>query len=325
MMNRLFLLLLLPAFLFSCSHKKKSMKGEDKVEITDFIDFFPESNLPIRITEASLNTPQNDSMLISHKIFSSFVPDSILARDFGKNAKPKIHAIGRTRENGKDHYLFVHAAAGSKKVAYLAVFSPDHSFAAALPLVKSGFEKINSAYGSLDSKFQITTYKDKLTATGVQFKRNVYIYNSSASEFTLIMTEPNEEIIEQVINPIDTLPRKNRFSGNYVKDKRNFITVRDGRNAGSFQFFIHFEKENGTCNGELKGTARVISKTTAQYQEPGNPCALEFTFTGSAVSLKETGGCGSYRDIKCFFEGSYPRKNDPPPAREKGRKKGTSR
>jgi hypothetical protein len=24
--------------------------------------------------------------------------------------------------------------------------------------------------------------------------------------------------------------------------------------------------------------------------------------------MKETGACGTYRDIKCFFEGSFPKK-----------------
>jgi hypothetical protein len=32
---------------------------------------------------------------------------------------------------------------------------------------------------------------------------------------------------------------------------------------------------------------------------------VEFTFTGGKVTMKEKGGCGAYRDIQCFFEGSY--------------------
>lgn len=301
------------------------MKGEEAVDVSDFIEFFPEMTLPARITEANLTAAPNDSMLISYKIFTGFVPDSVVQKDFGKSAKPKIYAIGRWQDKSKENYLFFKVGAGAKKVGYLAVFNPEQQFVCALPLVKSGFEKHHSSYGLLDAKLQITTYRDKIVAGALQFKRNVYIYNGGVGQFTLIMTEPNEEIIEQVINPIDTLPRKNRLSGNYVKDKRNFISVRDGKTAASFQFFIHFEKDNGNCVGELKGVARVIDKTTAQYQEPGNPCALEFKFVGGAVTLKETGGCGSFRDIKCFFEGSYPRKNDPVALKDGKRKKGSSR
>ena len=140
------------------------------------------------------------------------------------------------------------------------------------------------------------------------FKRNIYIYNSGANIFTLILTEPNEEAITTIFNPIDTLARKNKFSGDYVKDKRNFIAVRDGKKESELLFFVHFEKDKGECTGELKGTAKIASGKIARYQEVGNPCSIEFTFNSSNIVMKEVQGCGSYRDIKCFFEGSYIRK-----------------
>ena len=75
-------------------------------------------------------------------------------------------------------------------------------------------------------------------------------------------------------------------------------------------FFVHFEKSKGECNGELKGKARFISSTVAQYYEPGNPCTIQLSFSNARVTMKETRGCGSYRDIKCYFEGSYPKKKE---------------
>jgi hypothetical protein len=54
--------------------------------------------------------------------------------------------------------------------------------------------------------------------------------------------------------------------------------------------------------------ARFVSATKAQYKENANPCAIELNFTASRVTLKETAGCGTYRDIKCFFDGSYTKK-----------------
>jgi len=96
-----------------------------------------------------------------------------------------------------------------------------------------------------------------------------------------------------------------------VKDKKNFISLRDGKHASETLFFIHFEKDD--CRGELKGMARFVSNNVAVYQEGGNPCTIEFNFSAGRVSMKETGGCGSYRDIKCFFEGSYPKKKTPKP------------
>ena len=152
----------------------------------------------------------------------------------------------------------------------------------------------------------------------MSYKRNVYFYNSDANTFTLIFTEPNTDIIENIINPIDTLPAKAKFTGDYIKDKKNFISVRDGRNASEILFFIHFETEDN-CTGELKGTAKFVSPTIARYKEPNNPCALELSFVNNRAAMKETGGCGSYRDIKCFFEGSFRRR-----ARNSGTRPGKS-
>ena len=312
-MKKFLVFLLLSFLLVNCKSKKTSLQDEDSVEVTDFIEFFPETTLPVRIGDTTLNRKTTDSLQIGYKIFTQFIPDSILAKDFGKGVKPKLYPLGKTRENGKEFYLFIKAVSGTKRVGYLACFSKEEEYLSALPIVRVGFEKSTSAFGLLDNKFQITTYRERKTGADFNFKRNVYIFNSSAKSFTLIMTEPNEEIIESIINPIDTFQRKNKFSGDYVKDKRNFISVRDAKKANELLFFVHFEKDNGNCVGELKGTIRLVSKSTAQYQEPGNPCALEFNFATTSVSMAETGGCGSFRDIKCFFEGKFPKKSVPKP------------
>ena len=76
--------------------------------------------------------------------------------------------------------------------------------------------------------------------------------------------------------------------------------------------------EKGTCKGELRGEASITSPNVAVYRENGDPCVLQFTFGANAVTMKEVQGCGNYRDIKCFFEGTYPRKKEKPkPAKKK--------
>ncbi len=309
MKQYLFLLSIL-LLIVACKGKKTSLQDNETVTIQEFIEFFPETPLPIRIADTTLVKKSTDSLQIGYKIFTQFISDSLVQKDFGKGVMPKIFPLGRTREDGKETYLFIKATNGTKRVSYLACFNKKNEFLQMLPLVKTGFDQYSSAYGVLDKKFQITTYYEKKRANNeTSFKRNVYIYNSSANEFTLILTEPNEEIIENVINPIDTLPARNKFSGDYVKDKKNFISVRDGRRATEPVVFVHFEKSD--CRGELKGTARFVSATMAVFQESGNPCTLEFSFSNNRVVMKETGGCGTYRDIKCFFEGSYPKKKTP--------------
>ncbi|WP_315816523.1 hypothetical protein [Paraflavitalea speifideaquila] len=113
-----------------------------------------------------------------------------------------------------------------------------------------------------------------------------------------------------MINPIDTFPAKNKFSGDYVKDKKNFISVRDGKRSTEPLIFVHFEKTD--CRGELKGMARFVSPAVAVFQESGNPCTLEFNFNNNRVAMKETGGCGTYRDIKCFLKAPILKRKHPP-------------
>ena len=234
-----------------------------------------------------------------------------MKKDFGKTA-PKIYPLGRTKEKGKETYLFIKAQQETKRVGYLATFGEKNNYLNTLRLVRTG-ENYTYVYGSLDKKFQITTYRERRKSSGdATFKRNIYIYNSASNDFTLILTEPNDELIEDVQNPIDTLSQKSRYTGDYPVNKKNFVSFRDGRNASEILFFTHFEKNKGECVGELKGTARFVSSKKAVYKEAGNPCSLEFTFTTSSVVMKEVEGCGSYRDIKCFFEGTYPKKKSKP-------------
>lgn len=316
--KRLIVTLPLLVLLWSCKDKKVSLKDDDEdVEITEFIEFFPETELPYRVADTSFQRKQSDSTAIGYKIFTKFIPDSIIKKDFGK-ATPVLHSLARVTEKGKETYLFLNAASGSKKVAYVACFDKEEKFLVMIPLVKIGFEQNVTSYALLDKKFQLTTYRERKGGGGeVTYKKNVYIYNNSANEFTLIYTEPNEELIKDVINPIDTLSKKHKHAGDFVQNKENFISFRDGKDASQLLFFVHFEKLNGECKGELKGVARVISADKAEYREPGNPCALEFSFTSNAVSMKETGGCGTYRDIRCFFDGKFQRKKEPKPKKSK--------
>ncbi len=310
-MKNILIVFLMAVLVLSCKEKKKLLKDDVPVEASEFVAFFPELKLPYKLSDTGLNQTLSDSALIGLKNFRKFIPDSILIPFFGKNGKPKIYALGRAREKDKETYLFFKAVGNGKKIGFMSCFNEENQFLRAMVLVKQDADRTTSSYGMLDGKFQITTYYEKLVGGAFRFKRNVYLFNKDANSFLLIMTEPSEELIAEVIDPIDTLPHKQKWTGNYVKDKKNFISFRDGKRAGELLFFVHFEKDNGNCNGELKGVARLVGKNLAQYQEPGNPCAIEFNFSNTSVSLKETGGCGTYRDIKCFFEGSYPKKAEP--------------
>lgn len=57
----------------------------------------------------------------------------------------------------------------------------------------------------------------------------MYVLNADARNFMLIMTEALEDKVTELINPIDTLPRKNKYSADYSSGKMNLVSVRDGR------------------------------------------------------------------------------------------------
>jgi hypothetical protein len=312
-MKKLWIMLLLPLLLAGCKNKKARLADEDTVTISDFIDIFPALKLPFQVDDSLLARKETDSATISYKIFTQFVPDSVLSREFGEQARPKIYPLGKVAIKKFETYVFLKAVTSSKKEGYILAFDKENKFITGMPLVIADKDASTRQQGGMDAKYTVTKTVQTKTAGGqVNESKNVYILNGDAKEFSLIvMDEAVSDQKQDIINPIDTLPRHNRFSGDYIKDKRNYVSIRDGRNAASMLFFVHFEKDDGDCKGELKGEATLHGIKTAIYRANGNPCVLEFTFTGNVVTMKEEAACGSYRDIKCFFDGSFAKKKEP--------------
>ncbi len=321
-MKKILLLLLLMGLLVACKHKKPSLSGTEKVEIDDFVDFFKPLALPVQFTDSVLLRHEPDSNRISFAVCTEFVADSVFTEQFGKGVKPKIYPVGKALVPKNESYLFIKAISQSKRVFYLLCFDKDNHFVTAKPLIIVSGESRTHSLILMDSKYTLSIIRQHKTGDGqIFYKKEAFVFNN-AGVFILILTESNEPISQQniqIINPIDTFPHKHKLTGDYLQDKRNFIAVRDGKDANHFLFFIHFEKDNGTCTGELKGAASFISPQVARYQSNGDPCELEFNFGADKVSMKEVEGCGNHRGIKCFFEGTYSRKKEikPKPTRKK--------
>jgi len=325
MLKRL-LLLVLPVLMIACKEKKVSLATNDeKVNISDFLEFFQPLKLPYQVTDTILKRKEPEASVIHSKVFARFVPDSILTRLFGKEAHPHLYGIGKVSVPDAEKYVFVKATTNSRRALVLLVFDKKDHFAAARPAIYSDNETGVSGQATMDAKYTLTIQHQRKASDGqVYYRKDAYIFNGDAG-MMLILTESNESKpkVVPVYNPIDTLPRKHKFSGDYAQDKRNIVTIRDGHDASRFQFFVHFEKEEGACKGELKGEAKFIGPGVARYRAYSDPCAIEFTFIPEGVSLKELGGCGVHRDIKCFFEGYFekrksPRRTESKPARGGG-------
>jgi len=319
---KIYLVFFIAVLFFSCSHKKTATSSDEIENAHDFITFFPPLPLPFQFTDTLFRHHERDS-LISYKTVEKFIPDSVFSLHFGKGVRPKIYTVGKIVVKKNETYLFVKAIGTAKKIIYIICFDKDDKFVASLPLINSeGDPSVNWVAG-MDNKYTISTTRQHKSTNGQLFYRRwVYVFND-AGTFTLILTESNESRPKnfEIINPIDTLSHKHKFTGDYVQDKRNFISVRDGKNSSYVIIFVHFEKDDGECKGELKGEAKFISSSAARYKGNGDPCIVDFSFGDNTVRMREVEGCGNHRDIKCFFDGLYVKKKEakPKPAKKKNK------
>ncbi|HEY4149789.1 MAG TPA: hypothetical protein VGM41_12710 [Chitinophagaceae bacterium] len=321
-MKKGLLVLLLPVLLVACKGGKRLPVDDDKIVVGDFIGFFAERDMPVQLADSSFHKKEKDSLLIRYKLFTRFVPDTLLTRQFTPGSFPKIYPAGKVSVKNAETYLFARVETPYRKAAYIIVFDKDNKFVVGMPLLVIDKNSSSIQTAVLDNKYTITLLHRRKGAGGEPlYRKNAYVFNS-AGVFTLIMTESNDltAIKSQLINPIDTLPKRGKLSGDYTQDKMNLVSIRDGARPGRFRFFIHFEKEEGTCRGELKGNARMIGPDRAVYSQPGDQCELTFRFDGNAVTIKEEQGCGAHRDIKCFFEGSFIRRHPPKPSKSTKKK-----
>jgi len=313
-----FLVILAISLLYGCKDKKPSLAGEDPVEVGDFIDFFPDIKLPYQFNDTAIAKKEVDSLLISYKIFTQFIPDSILHQFFGKNIKPKIYPMGKTKVSGGETYLFVKAVAGDKKTALLFAFDKKDQYMDGMELLKLDQYPSTQQSASMDKGYSIfKNVTRKNPDATISEGKDVYGLGQDSKKFSLIMTDALDDKMTELVNPIDTFSRANKYAADYGSGKLNLVSIRDGRKKDRLRFFVHFEKNNGACTGELKGEALIKSPTVAEYREGGDPCVLRFTFTSSAVIIKEEEGCGSHRGLRCSFNGSFAKKREPKPAKSK--------
>jgi len=303
---KMMLVFVLLSVLWYCRDKTAENGEAKKIEPEDFQAMFPDLKLPLSFADSNLSKKPADSPL-SLTIFSQFITDTLIQKNFGKSARPKLYASGKLAVKNAETYLFIKALSASKKILYVACLDKEGKFRTGMPLlIREEGSEIRYA-ASIDNKYAISVSRLRKDADKkIFFVRSVYVYNDEGV-FTLIMRESNEgkPKTAQIYNPIDTFSHKHKFTGDYIQDKRNFISFRDGRNNSVLRFFVHFEKDNGNCNGELKGEARFVSSAVARYIANGDPCSLEFNFTEKTVRMKELEGCGNHRDIRCYFDGLY--------------------
>jgi hypothetical protein len=272
---------LLVLFVLACGSKKETEETEEGFKYGLFTKKFKTATVPFGLSDTFL-LKNKDTASVSGKRFEAFIPDSLKNKLFGAKAKIKFVPLYALNVSEEEHYYIVKGQSGGRKAALLLAFVKDQ-FVAAFPFLTPDDDESTFQQSSIDKAFSISKTVTK-KANGVAMEgKDVYVFNKDVKTFTLIMTDPLDERSVDLVNPIDTLHKTNKLAGDYSRDKRNIVSVRDGRTPNSLTVFIHIEKDN--CTGEIKGEADITSATTAVYRQAGDPCNLQLTFNGSTVTF----------------------------------------
>ncbi len=300
--------------MLACKSKEAGKNNQQKTtdqqhtEVNEFFEAYNKLQLPFTVSDTNI-TEASDTNTISYPVFTQFVPDTVFNNPFGANRKLSIHPVGKIEQKGKESYFVTLVNDKNHSAIYVSVYDKK-KFVASMPLIATGEDKISNS-ASIDKKLSIVTNKNWTVKDEPFYKRTIYAYNS-AGVFTTVLTETNEDraVGDAALNPLDTFPKRNKYSGDYVKGSKNVLFIRDGKTAGQYLFYIHFETEDKDepCSGELKGALKMVSDKAGVYTGSGDPCVLNMSFAANEVKVKETGSCGNYRGIKCFFNHTYIKK-----------------
>lgn len=298
--------------LLSCGARRADLSTAVDLAPGEFVQSFAELPLPWGLTEAALARPPADSARINDALVRRFVPDSVYRGDFRKRDKPVFHAVGRIPVKDGETYVVVRASAAGRTAAYLLCFDRDDSFRVSMPVMRLPGEARYRTEFAMDRRHVMSKVRSRTGRDGQSlYRKDAWVYNT-AGVFTLVLTESNEPVeTGEVYNPIDTLSARLPLSGDYRLSRRDFVSIRDGRSANRLLFFLHMERGDGACTGELRGELDIVRPGLAQYNRADDHCMLEFAFRGNALTVRELEACGNHRSVRCAFSGTYRRKAAP--------------
>lgn len=303
--------------LFACGTKKLDLTGSTPLKPKDFLSVFPVINGNFLAYDSNF-IKIADTTRIGMKAINQFIPDSITSKFTGKDKNAYYLPIGKITKD-KEIYLLLNLVRKHKiDMIVFVLDAKSNMFKASKFLMDNGTQDdyVHSISINKEPTFLLSqekTGKDNL----VQFSRSGWVYTEGVG-FMIVINDSNESPSKSnIINPIDTLPRKNKLSADYEQDKRNLLSLRDGKNSSTYTFFLHFEKNEGACIGELKGDLKMKDASHGRFTNNSDPCVIDFSFEDNEVSFKETGSCGNHRGIKCFFDDQYRRKKEPKSSKRK--------
>jgi hypothetical protein len=309
MMYRLAMAFILLAGLISCKNNEENDDATGTTGRKVFGVQVTETKLPYQLADTSLIS-NSDTTSIQQSA-TAFVDDSITKNYFGKNAKIKYIPLARFNGN-EGTYFILKATSGAKKAAIVALFDGDNNFLAGYPFLFPDANPGTSQVSVIDKNLTISrNIVERNGAELVGEGKEVVAYDATEKKFSLIMQDPLNENLSEIISPIDTFPKTHRLAGDYRINKKNLVSIRDGRYPNQLLVYIHTENKEGDCTGEMRGEFLLTTSTTATYRQGGDPCVLNLSFKNNTVSIDEQTGCGNYRGLDCPFTGTFTKKTPP--------------
>jgi len=307
---------LLGILLLACNDGGKKEQGgkteEKEGNLAGFSSRFQAATVPYQLTDTALLNSK-DTAQLSSDYLTALLADSTVKKVFGKTKGISYSPLKKMAEGGRDAYYLVKATAGDKTAAFLLVFDKNGNYGAGMPFLVPDDKTSTTQVSSIDKSYTVTRSTTERSGTDVTGEgKEVLAYDAGGKKFSLIMTDLLHDETG-LVNPLDTFPKTNRLAGDYYKNKKNLISVRDGRHPNQILVYIHTENSDGDCKGELKGEFILTSTKTAVYRQGGDPCILGLTFSGNTVSMNEERGCGNYRGLDCPLDGSFTRKKEEKP------------
>jgi len=296
----------------SCSEPPVDYSGNTSLKPKDFLALFAEIKLPKVISDTNLIT-LSDTTPIGYKAFTQFYPDSSLQSLVGKQKKgTSYRALGKITKTNEVYLLFISLTPAKEAHLYVLVTTPKNEYLDSKAFLYNKQQDGYHHYVHINREPTFLLVRER-TGKDLEsiYTKTGWIYPTEG-KFMVIVNDSNEDTKPNlVINPIDTFAAANPLSWDYGSDKKNFIAVRDGSAPGKLLFFLHVEKNDGTCIGELKGSMQLIGNRKGVFRQSGDPCVVNFTFTDNGIECKETGSCGNYRGIKCMLDEKFPKRKKP--------------
>lgn len=300
-------MLLLLLGLGACKHSsRQDGKG---FQPEDFYNAFPQLSLPYSYDDDSLRRQTDDSLALDTAVLHAFVADSIWDLSASQRKATRFFPLGRLDLEGQ-RLLLIKTQRGHTHQVFALVYGAADTLLSHKEVAAAANTQRGALTFRVDTRHLLTVRERKVLANGHVITREWVYGVAPDGSLSLILTNSSEPAGDLTDNPIDTLPGKGKYSGDYRSGKEGLVSIRDGREPGTFLFYIHLSRNNGDCTGEVSGSGKMTGKTVGEFHDGSGPCGLRFGFSSRAVTLKEIGGCGAYRGISCYFEGTYTRQKN---------------